>query len=54
MEIALGIAIGLALLVGVGWYALRGSDKPIRRSPTGDNALDDTYYVSADPPEGHH
>jgi hypothetical protein len=53
MEIALGIVIGVALLIGVAYWALRGGDKPMRRSPTGDNSLDTTYY-NADSPGPHH
>jgi len=40
MEILLGIVIGVAVLFGVGWFAVRAGDKPIRRSPTGGDALD--------------
>jgi len=47
MEILLGIVIGVAVLFGVGWFAVRAGDKPIRRSPTGGDALDLTY-VNAD------
>jgi hypothetical protein len=53
MEIALGVVIGVAILIGVAYYAVRGSDRPMRRSPTGDNNLDLTY-TNADPPGPHH
>jgi len=56
MDIVLGIVIGLAVLAGVAYFAMRAGDKPIRRSPTGGDALDTTYANSdtLNPNPGHH